>query len=382
MKVIFHAHYNHAKQILYLYDGQIPLHHFLKKYFSQHAQCGSKDRKSITQIVYAHYRIGHCFSPLLPLEQQTQIAFSVLEFVNVEKQKNTNLKDILLGIETLIPDFSFLSHFTFQTFLSAQIQILNYAISFLQSPCFYIKIRKQDKDVKTLLEQKKVSFRVIKNDVLQILDTKPIETILTSQKENYVIQDYSCQQLLDHIVLKGDEKIWDCCCGSGGKTILLKDAYPNLSVFNSDVRKSVLANLQERLKRYGLKTEQIFQHDAENKTLNKNFPVMDIILADVPCTGSGTWQSTPEQKFFFHEAQIEAFTQKQKKIVANVLPTLKNDGFLIYITCSVFVAENEHQVAYFAQHHQLEIIHQEYINADKKFVADTIFIAICKKITA
>ncbi len=64
------------------------------------------------------------------------------------------------------------------------------------------------------------------------------------------------------------------------------------------------------------------------------------------------------------------------------MPTLKNDGFLIYITCSVFVAENEHQVAYFAQHHQLEIIHQEYINADKKFVADTIFIAICKKITA
>ncbi len=67
MKVIFHAHYNHAKQILQLYDGQIPLHHFLKKYFSQHAQCGSKDRKSITQIVYAHYRIGHCFPTLLPL---------------------------------------------------------------------------------------------------------------------------------------------------------------------------------------------------------------------------------------------------------------------------------------------------------------------------
>ena len=58
----FQSYFNTAVKIIQLYDGAIPLQHFLKQYFAQYRKHGSKDRKYITHLCYNFYRLGKAFN--------------------------------------------------------------------------------------------------------------------------------------------------------------------------------------------------------------------------------------------------------------------------------------------------------------------------------
>src|SRR5215467_4683648 len=58
----FQSYFNTVIKIIQLYDGSIPLQHFLKQYFAQHKKHGSKDRKYITHLCYSFYRLGKAFN--------------------------------------------------------------------------------------------------------------------------------------------------------------------------------------------------------------------------------------------------------------------------------------------------------------------------------
>ena len=81
----------------------------------------------------------------------------------------------------------------------------------------------------------------------------------------------------------------------------------------------------------------------------------DGILVDAPCTGSGTWGRTPEMLTQFDEEHIQTFVSLQQRIVDSVIRYLKPDGVLMYITCSVFDAENEQLVRYLVDKHGLTV---------------------------
>ena len=103
-----------------------------------------------------------------------------------------------------------------------------------------------------------------------------------------------------------------------------------------------------------------------------------MIIADVPCTGSGTWSRTPEQLYFFNHQTIERFSDLQKRILSNVIPFLKSEGYLLYITCSVFKKENEEIAGFIKEKLLLELIRSEVLKGyDKK--ADTMYAALFKK---
>jgi len=104
----------------------------------------------------------------------------------------------------------------------------------------------------------------------------------------------------------------------------------------------------------------------------------DLIICDAPCTGSGTWSRTPEQLYFFSENKMEEYSRLQKKIVSNIIPQLKVEGFLLYITCSVFKKENEEVVEFVQSNFKLELTKKQLLKGyDKK--ADTMFAALFKK---
>ncbi|MDG1046379.1 MAG: hypothetical protein P8P81_07220, partial [Bacteroidia bacterium] len=71
-----------------------------------------------------------------------------------------------------------------------------------------------------------------------------------------------------------------------------------------------------------------------------DFPFFDTIIADVPCSGSGTWFRTPEHFMNFDYDSIDDFTSRQKAIIENAFPFLKTGGVFYYMTCSVFEDEN------------------------------------------
>src|SRR6478609_1828291 len=65
----YFSHINTAVQLLQQYDGSQPFGSFIKQYFSQHKKYGSKDRKNISQLCYAFFRLGKAL-PQLPAEER------------------------------------------------------------------------------------------------------------------------------------------------------------------------------------------------------------------------------------------------------------------------------------------------------------------------
>jgi 16S rRNA (cytosine967-C5)-methyltransferase len=160
---------------------------------------------------------------------------------------------------------------------------------------------------------------------------------------------------------------------------MLHDLFSPIEITVSDIRRPILYNLEKRMQRANVKVHRSFVADLEqgrsNAVTNASF---DIILADVPCTGSGTWARTPEQLHYFDETRIAFFAERQKRIVSNALPGLRAAGLLIYITCSVFRSENEDVVHAIASKHDLDISMMQAIPGYGQ-KADSMFIAILKK---
>ncbi|MCW3119193.1 MAG: Fmu (Sun) protein, partial [Chitinophagaceae bacterium] len=121
-----------------------------------------------------------------------------------------------------------------------------------------------------------------------------------------------------------------------------------------------------------------FIADLSNQSYQRSTENYQLILADVPCSGSGTWSRTPDQLFYFDKDKIGEWASLQKKILANVIPSLQAGGYLLYITCSVFKKENEEAVKFLQQSFQLQLVKMEMLKGyDKK--ADTLFAALLKK---
>ncbi|TIV48965.1 MAG: MFS transporter, partial [Mesorhizobium sp.] len=78
---------------------------------------------------------------------------------------------------------------------------------------------------------------------------------------------------------------------------------------------------------------------------------MDLVLIDAPCTGSGTWRRRPDAKWRLTERQLDARKAEQQAILDTAQAFVRPGGLLVYITCSVFGAENGEQVAAFRERH-------------------------------
>jgi 16S rRNA (cytosine967-C5)-methyltransferase len=200
--------------------------------------------------------------------------------------------------------------------------------------------------------------------------------------KDVVIQDWSSQQVTSmfSIIQQAKKKQpitwWDCCAASGGKSIAAYDYFgKQLQLTATDVRSSILHNLKNRLLTAGINSAKTFVHNAATPS----FPFhekFEVVLADVPCSGSGTWGRTPEQLYFSEEASIEQYQQLQRNIANNVVSNVKQGGFLLYVTCSVFTAENEANVQYLlASHPQLTLLQQKYFTG-YHYKADTLFAAL------
>jgi 16S rRNA (cytosine967-C5)-methyltransferase len=211
---------------------------------------------------------------------------------------------------------------------------------------------------------------------------------------------------LDH--LPSNATAWDCCAGSGGKSLLLYDIQPRVDLAASDVRQSILINLKKRLERADIRKYRSFildltsneieysRHKAQGRstttrsstnqqlTTSNQQPttnnLFDLIICDAPCTGSGTWSRTPEQLYYFNEKNIGHYASLQRRIVSTIHQNLKPEGFLVYITCSVFRRENEEIVNYINETLHLELIQQRLLKGYEQ-KADTMFTALFQKVT-
>jgi len=381
MRYIWH----HAGFIIDHYNGGIPLSHFLKNYFRQQKQLGSRDRKIVSEMAYCWYRCSKALPDSLNFEEKMQACLficetyhnRILQFLPESWQgmKNLNLADHMDFLQqegiSFHPDK--LAPATLS--LSEGINLTDWVCSMLQQPRLFIRLRKDTKRLLQLLKENEIDYEIVREDCLSLPNGAPIDKILPP--ELYVVQDASSQQTGKYFKPLPKDSWWDCCCGAGGKSLLLMDKQTQIKLTVSDKRTSILHNLSERFRLYKHhQPEQIVVDVSDENALKQQLGnrLFDHIICDVPCSGAGTWARTPEQLYFFEESKIAEYASLQKKIAVNASQHLKPGGTMIYITCSVFREENENVVDWIQLHsnckaEQTELINGISIHADSMFAA-------------
>ena len=401
----YHSYLNSTVTILFLYKGEELFPFFVKKYFSGNKKFGSTDRKQISHLCYCYFRLGKAL-PAVAVEERIITALFLcsnepnkeLEALKPEwNQKSTlSVRDKIsfLGLTVLINEI-----FPWNDELSDGINAEEFPVSFLQQPDLFLRIRPgHAEDVLLKLNATRVDYEFISPFTLRLPNSFKADQHFELDKE-VVVQDYNSQQVrfflqnLKSHHSEGDKgykfSLWDCCAASGGKSIMAKDILGDIELTVSDVRESILLNLKKRFSIAGIDKYKSFLLDLtkdnfqnliiSNPRLTDSFgQEYSMIIADVPCTGSGTWGRTPEQLYYFEDRKIEEYASLQKKIVSNVIPHLAPGGYLLYITCSIFKKENEEAIDFIKEKFRLQLVKMELLKGyDKK--ADTMFAALLKK---
>ncbi len=155
------------------------------------------------------------------------------------------------------------------------------------------------------------------------------------------LQDASSQAVVASLYLTPNAKVLDYCAGGGGKTLAL--AARGAKVWAHDAFPGRMADLPDRASRAGLRI-MITQTPEETKPY-------DVILTDVPCSGSGSWRRDPAGKWALTPARLAELTQIQAQILDKVIPMVRHGGTLAYATCSLLTDENEAQITAFQSRH-------------------------------
>ncbi len=149
------------------------------------------------------------------------------------------------------------------------------------------------------------------------------------------IQDEG-SQLVAELAGRGS-RILDTCAAPGGKTAILAERNPKAIVSAWDASKRRLDAMRPTFASAG----EHIRLEVRDVTAMQLQPEYDLILCDVPCTGTGTIGRNPEIRFRVSEEEIARQHARQAKILSAALAGLARGARLLYSTCSLEPEENE-----------------------------------------
>jgi len=337
-----------------------------------------------SRLVYNYFRLGRAL-PNLPIDERLFIAEflcntqlnSFLQHFKPEWAAciDFSLAEKLAMVKAVHPDFALEDVFPWTKQLSAGIDKEEFLRSFFVQPDLFIRVYKNfETQVKTALAAAQIVFKDEGNGCFCLPNGTKLETVIPNPHWCEV-QDFSSQQTAQYFKPNKWGYWWDACAASGGKSLLLHDLEPTVKLVVSDIRESILSNLDERFQQAGLTKYQKKLLDlTQNNDLLLHDYAFDGIILDAPCTGSGTWGRTPEMISQFDPHKIEFFQRLQQSIARNVVKYLKPGKPLIYITCSVFKAENEDMINFMVKELGLKL-EEKAVLKGYEGKADTMFVA-------
>ena len=280
----FHSYINSAAQIIDQYSGKEPLASFLQSHFRSNKKYGSRDRKIISNLCYSFFRLGKQ-SENIPVEEKILLALfltshgpdELLEALRPEwnqlLKEAGGLDSQLKFIKSGFPSFNESALFPWKEELSEGIEINEFRQSHLRQPDLFLRVRPGNWE--TVIEKLQTNrsdtwFEIVNKQCIALPNSTKLDGVIELNKEA-VIQDYSSQRIgefLEIIKEKINEPIsvWDACAGSGGKSILAKDILGDVDLTVSDIRESILINLEKRFNQAEIKNYQSLIGDlASNK---------------------------------------------------------------------------------------------------------------------
>lgn len=171
------------------------------------------------------------------------------------------------------------------------------------------------------------------------------------------IQDAGSQAVAPLLGVEPGMRVVDACAGAGGKTLqLAASMLGSGEILALDVSARKLMELKRRAGRANVRNVRMEEWGKD--TLKTRIGWADRVLVDAPCSGLGTLRRQPDLKWRLSEESLVEKRDIQSRILENCLEFLKEDGQLVYATCSVLPSENERQV-------------EELIARDSRWAIDT-----------
>jgi 16S rRNA (cytosine967-C5)-methyltransferase len=158
------------------------------------------------------------------------------------------------------------------------------------------------------------------------------------------LQDEGSQLVAEILSNALDQKvksILDTCAAPGGKTLILAERHPQARIVALESSPQRLEQLQKRLAPHG---ERIECRLADATLLNEE-AAYDLVLVDVPCSGTGTLGRNPEIRHRLRPDDLARQAERQRAILSAALRALRPGGRAVYSTCSLELEENEQVVA-------------------------------------
>ncbi|SDY56020.1 RsmB/NOP family class I SAM-dependent RNA methyltransferase [Citreimonas salinaria] len=155
------------------------------------------------------------------------------------------------------------------------------------------------------------------------------------------MQDAASQAVVDALPLVPGMRVLDYCAGGGGKALAMAARLGGGPVAVHDADPARMRDVPARATRAGADL-RIVDHPRRD---------WDLVLCDVPCSGSGAWRRAPEGKWRLTQGALDALCRTQADILDRAAPLVAPGGVLAYATCSVLACENMQAVERFIAGH-------------------------------
>lgn len=346
-------HYALCFDIIQGYEGEIPFALYLKKVFKNNKSWGSTDRKSYRDLSYLYLKNKVLFDSSSDAESYRKI----WQELETEGMPRANAYD------------------RFQPVISDKIDIYELNRWFhSMGPIFLHAIHSEHIESSPLISNHETTPY---KGVFKFSNLSNVQPLV--DKGWAYIQDISSFRCVyeNKDIFRGNI-VWDCCSGSGGKSLTMSKYAAPKHLICSDVRQNILENLKNRFEKTPYKLPEHYTIDilSEKNIERKHSQSANVILADVPCSGSGTWRRSPEQLNGFDLKILESYSLRQKQILKKLMeyPSVET---IVYCTCSVFENENEYVVQSALNDHPEYILREEsYFGGPNQDDGDYLYCAV------
>jgi 16S rRNA (cytosine967-C5)-methyltransferase len=265
-------------------------------------------------------------------------------------------------------------------------QLTDFVLQQNSAPPLWLRVQKDIPvaDVIKKLQQDAVHVELDEHGYLFARGGKHLSGAAAHKEGLVEIQDLASQQIALAVDVKAGQKVWDCCAGAGGKSLAIAARMNNKGVvIATDLHGYKLEELKRRSKRAEFHNIRSFEW-AGNEPLRLPKEVaqqqgFDWVLVDAPCSSAGTWRRNPDARWRLSESDTQELITLQQQILLNAAKAVRNNGHLVYATCSWQVSENEAQVEWFIKNNpEFTLINQTMLGAPFQD-SDAMFVAVLKK---
>lgn len=226
-----------------------------------------------------------------------------------------------------------------------------------ESPLVHVYVRRNEEDILKTLDENAMNYTK-KDDFIFIKNFNRSALKPFFEKGDLAILDYSTsfiRKAFSNIEKENIKTGIDLCAAPGGKTLLVSDALGSPKIVSEDINDTRVNLLLRNINTWGLSNVVAKLSDATEYEGG----TYDLVVADVPCSGSGVIRRRPELKYKIDKSSIDELNVTQKKILSNAKNYVKDNGYIVYSTCSILNQENEDVLEYAKRELGMEVLWHE-----------------------